>query len=364
MYRILVVDSSAIDRRMMHDVLEKKFSSSVELLSAAEGPEAAELVKNGDIDLLIVNIPYYSIYSDFAEVLVHSARNVNVSISLILTSVKREERIARMATRFNADGYLLKPYRREQLISLVENVIAQSRKGAPVKKEAAAADEEDFVRYLKLLENCIHECDYKKSKNIAKEYLGLIYSDHSAKNIRSGIINFARGISEIGRWYGNEELQKKLESCLERFFTNYNIQVRRFESSEIIEEMIDFIFVELEKFQLNTGDELKKVLNYIELNIKNGITLDSAAEHINMSPSYFSKVFKKAMGTNFIVYVTDRRIEIAKDMLQNTDMPVINIACELSYNETNYFSKVFKKTVGLSPTEYRQRFIADKKSGG
>ena len=70
------------------------------------------------------------------------------------------------------------------------------------------------------------------------------------------------------------------------------------------------------------------------------------------------------MGTNFIVYVTDRRIEIAKDMLQNTDMPVINIACELSYNETNYFSKVFKKKVGLSPTEYRQRFIADKKSGG
>lgn len=59
MYRILVVDSSAIDRRMMHDVLEKKFSSSVELLSAAEGPEAAELVKNGDIDLLIVNIPYF-----------------------------------------------------------------------------------------------------------------------------------------------------------------------------------------------------------------------------------------------------------------------------------------------------------------
>lgn len=364
MYRILVVDSSAIDRRMMHDVLEKKFSSSVELLSAAEGPEASELVKKGDIDLLIVNIPYYSIYSDFAEVLVHSARNVNGSISLILTSVKREERIARMATRFNADGYLLKPYRREQLISLVENVIAQSRKGAPAKKEAAAADEEDFVRYLKLLENCIHECDYKKSKNIAKEYLGLIYSDHSAKNIRSGIINFARGISEIGRWYGNEELQKKLESCLERFFTNYNIQVRRFESSEIIEEMIDFIFVELEKFQLNTGDELKKVLDYIELNIKNGITLDSAAEHINMSPSYFSKVFKKAMGTNFIVYVTDRRIEIAKDMLQNTDMPVINIACELSYNETNYFSKVFKKKVGLSPTEYRQRFIADKNSGG
>ena len=347
-YKILIVDSSAIDRRMMHDVLEKKFPSSVGLFSAAEGPDASALVKSGGIDMLIVNIPYYSLYSDFAEVLIHNARSVRGDISLILTSVKKEERIARMATRFNADGYLLKPYRREQFVALVDNVMAQSRKGG-LLKEKELAEEDSFVRYLKLLENFIHECDYKKSKSIAKEYLALIYSDGSAKNIRSGIISFARGIAEIGRWYGNDELQRKLESCLERFFTNYNIQIRRFESTEIIEEMIDFIFVELEKFQLNTGDKLKKVLNYIELNIKNGITLDSAAEHINMSPSYFSKVFKKAMGTNFIVYVTDRRIEIAKEMLQTTDMPVINIACELSYNETNYFSKVFKKKVGFSP---------------
>ncbi len=362
MFKILVVDSSAIDRRMMHDVLEKKFASSVALFSATEGTEASELVKNGDIDLLIVNIPYYSIYSDFAEVLIHNARSANGNISLILVSVKKEERIARMATRFNADGYLLKPYRREQLTALVESIMAQSRRSGAVLEEKA--EDEAFVRYLKLLEDFIHECDYKKSKNIAKEYLSLIYADSSAKNIRSGIINFARGISEIGRWYGNDDLQRKLENCLERFFTNYNVQVRRFESTEIIEEMIDFIFVELGKFQASSGDELKKVLNYIELNIKNGITLDSAAEHINMSPSYFSKVFKKAMGTNFIVYVTDRRIELAKEMLQNTDMPVINIACELSYNETNYFSKVFKKKVGLSPTEYRQRVAADKKVGG
>ena len=61
---------------------------------------------------------------------------------------------------------------------------------------------------------------------------------------------------------------------------------------------------------------------------------------------------------------TDRRIEIAKDMLQNTDMPVINIACELSYNETNYFSKVFKKKVGLSRRNTGSVSSQIKKSGG
>ena len=47
-------------------------------------------------------------------------------------------------------------------------------------------------------------------------------------------------------------------------------------------------------------------------------------------------------GKNYITYVTDSRIEMAKRMLVDTEMPVINIAYELSYNETNYFSKAFK----------------------
>ncbi|UQT47221.1 helix-turn-helix transcriptional regulator [Flavonifractor plautii] len=72
-----------------------------------------------------------------------------------------------------------------------------------------------------------------------------------------------------------------------------------------------------------------------------------------MSSCYFSKLFKRMTGKNYITYVTDSRIEMAKRMLVDTEMPVINIAYELSYNETNYFSKAFKKKVGVTPSEYR-----------
>ena len=50
-------------------------------------------------------------------------------------------------------------------------------------------------------------------------------------------------------------------------------------------------------------------------------------------------------------------IEAAKDMLINTDRPVVNIAYDLSYSETNYFSKTFKKKVGVTPTEYREQHL-------
>ena len=72
-----------------------------------------------------------------------------------------------------------------------------------------------------------------------------------------------------------------------------------------------------------------------------------------MSSCYFSKLFKRMTGKNYITYVTDSRIEMAKRMLVDTEMPVINIAYELSYNATNYFSKAFKKKVGVTPSEYR-----------
>ena len=105
--------------------------------------------------------------------------------------------------------------------------------------------------------------------------------------------------------------------------------------------MLDTIFDAIEKSGLYEVDSEQKILNYIDRNIRRGVSLDEAAEYANMSSCYFSKLFKRMTGKNYITYVTD------------TEMPVINIAYELSYNETNYFSKAFKKKVGVTPSEYR-----------
>ena len=85
------------------------------------------------------------------------------------------------------------------------------------------------------------------------------------------------------------------------------------------------------------------------------IVLD-VANHVNISTYYLSKIFKKEMGVNFITYVTDRKMDLAKEMLVNTDIPVLNIALDLAYNEANYFSKAFKKKTGLTPSEYREKY--------
>ncbi|MCC5910632.1 MAG: response regulator [Clostridiaceae bacterium] len=100
---------------------------------------------------------------------------------------------------------------------------------------------------------------------------------------------------------------------------------------------------------------LQIVLDYIDDHLNDSIPLEDAAELLNVTPSYFSRLFKKEMGVKFINYVTNKKIEKAKAWLETTDMPVLNIALELGFREANYFSKVFRKLEGITPTEYRKK---------
>lgn len=165
-------------------------------------------------------------------------------------------------------------------------------------------------------------------------------------------VRFAEGVAKAGIPF-SRTTQWKLSGSLEHFRVRFDQQERKYATYEFIVRMLDTIFDAIEKSGLYEVDSEQKILNYIDRNIRRGVSLDEAAEYANMSSCYFSKLFKRMTGKNYITYVTDSRIEMAKRMLVDTEMPVINIAYELSYNETNYFSKAFKKKVGVTPSEYR-----------
>ncbi len=101
--------------------------------------------------------------------------------------------------------------------------------------------------------------------------------------------------------------------------------------------------------------DFRAILNYIERNIGQNITLNDVASYANISTYHLSKIFKREMDVNFVSYIADRRIELAKEMLLRTEIPIMNIAMELSFNEPNYFSRVFKKKTGLTPSEFRDK---------
>ena len=83
--------------------------------------------------------------------------------------------------------------------------------------------------------------------------------------------------------------------------------------------------------------------------------LDSLCEEISVSPAYFSTTFKKETGISFVQFLTNTRIEKAKELLKNSEYKTYEIAEKVGFAETNYFSFTFKKNVGVSPSQYRSQ---------
>ena len=109
----------------------------------------------------------------------------------------------------------------------------------------------------------------------------------------------------------------------------------------------------LSRKEENTVDLIHDAQVYIEQNYSKDLILDDVSKELQLSPYYFSKLFKKRTGKNFIEYLTDVRMEKAKELLRNSNKSMKEICMEIGYTDPNYFSRTFKKNVGVTPSEYK-----------
>lgn len=95
---------------------------------------------------------------------------------------------------------------------------------------------------------------------------------------------------------------------------------------------------------------------YINENYEQSLTLEQIGQVVGLNASYFSNIFKKETGISFIEYLTDVRIQNAKDLLTETDLEIIEIAERTGFHDLKYFIRCFRKTTGMTPAAYRKLF--------
>jgi two-component system response regulator YesN len=105
--------------------------------------------------------------------------------------------------------------------------------------------------------------------------------------------------------------------------------------------------------ELSKRTEVLDAIHYVTLHLNRRITLDEVAEHLFMNPSYFSRLFRKETGVTFIEYVNRMKVERAKELLDQTSLPVAKIGEALGYDNHSYFIKMFRSQAGVTPQEYR-----------
>ena len=102
---------------------------------------------------------------------------------------------------------------------------------------------------------------------------------------------------------------------------------------------------------------IQEVLAYIHNNLSGHITNAELAALCHMHPNHFIRYFSKMTGQTPGAYVTERRMEAAKRLLETTELPIARIMEQVGLQEPNHFARLFRKYYSMTPREYRKRFF-------
>lgn len=197
-------------------------------------------------------------------------------------------------------------------------------------------NEEDVRREVQQLLGKIQSCHYSFNEYqmaiiqivfaLAKLYRRYEIEDEEgmagSKHMAVKLFSFQDG-SELNNWL--------LHYCM---YTNHAIREREVDQSSIL---------------------ARQAKEYVDSHYSDPeLSVDTVCQMLHISASHFSKVFRKAYGTGFLSYITDKRMEEAEHLLLTTEYKSREIGEMVGYLEPNYFSYVFKKNRNVSPAKYRK----------
>ena len=256
--RILVADDEPIERQVVCKNIANYFGDEVEIVQAANGPEAISLFHKEPCKIALLDITMPGMSGlDAAELI----RKESKSCCIIFLTAYDEFEYAQRAIRVQAMDYLLKPGTKEELIAVLEEAIHIS-------------------------------CGCRQDESTTRRSIHL--SDT----------------------FGSD----RIDSVKNQVFK-------------------------------------EQILEYIENHYMEDISLQDAANRLNYSDPYFCRFFKQNFDKNFIMYLSELRVEKAKELLSDMTVNVRDIGSRVGFRDPGYFAKVFKRITGMTPSEYRLTYF-------
>lgn len=195
----------------------------------------------------------------------------------------------------------------------------------------------------------------EETENFVKDYFyaigqepleSLVFRNYVTLNVRFSVMSFLKEIGCDTRTLEQEDTEDVLS-----------------ESSKSLENAIAYaekiISQAIALRDQNSGNKnrsiLKTAVDFIDSHyMEEDMSLNKAATAANVSANHFSALFSQNMGQTFIEYLTNLRMNKAKEYLRCTSMRSSEIAGEIGYKDAHYFSYLFKKTQGMTPSDYRK----------
>ncbi|MGM0420479.1 MAG: helix-turn-helix transcriptional regulator [Bacillota bacterium] len=103
-------------------------------------------------------------------------------------------------------------------------------------------------------------------------------------------------------------------------------------------------------------NRLNKIIDFINENLTDKITLDKIADEFYISKYYLCRYFKNKTGFTVVEFINHRRIIEAQGLLIKTDKNITDISMDVGFNSLNHFERVFKENNGITPSQYRNLY--------
>ncbi len=144
-------------------------------------------------------------------------------------------------------------------------------------------------------------------------------------------------IKEVFSYPTAQGMYAKTKELYETLTRSFNVD-RSGHSTQRLEEIISIVHEHLDDSNLGVAQ---------------------IAERIQMTPQYLSTFFKKHQGQNLLDYITHKRIQQAKQLMENKELTIVQIAQKIGYNNDVVFIRAFKKLEGVTPGKYRETMLPE-----
>ncbi len=397
MWKLLIADDEPKIRKGLRNSLNWA-EIGVEIIGEAEDGEIAlDIVRSNHPDIILLDIcmPFIN-----GLQLIEKVKQEYDECIMIVVTGHDEFSYAREALRLGVFDYVLKPVSKEQLHNVVikaideissiknrnkyykwaQNQLSQNYKILKEKfmnewleNHFSSAEIREQLDYYKVNftnkigmvlvrpveKNSVVEMnDWDNNlllfaiQNVIEELVENMQPNIVFRDNKDNIVAVT-GIPNISEWF---QLKDKLESCIEKYLDK-SIRVYQRVGEKGMDEIpavYDALIDEVSKESSYTPMVIK-AKQYIENNyFKEELSLEDVARDIKVSASYLSRVLKQETGTSFIDYLTQVRVKMAIQLMNDPSMKIYEIAERVGYNSQHYFSTAFKKVLGVSPVEYKK----------
>jgi two-component system response regulator YesN len=371
---LLVDDEKPIREKLINNTDWKK--EGYQIFSASNGEQSLKIIKEKGIDILVTDIqmPRLSGMN-----LIEKARKNSDNLKVIVISGFAEFEYAQKSIRFGVNDYLLKPFRSEKLLQVVNKARDELIKEKNNEQQLAVLRgeisnyinenqlntiynwliDDQFFQYQSLIMDRIDLNAVLKrgSKEDVLETVNKIIEEIETADLNKERLYVILNNLILESFKIIKDLDYKAEDLMNTIDKDRMENINYADLKEIEIMLKGFLLRLHDLISFNPGDKNAEIISemkeYIAANYQEGITLSEMARKFNLSSGHLSNLFHEETGESFSDYLNMLRLNKAKEFLKTTDDKIYQIADQLGFNDAYYFSSWFKKQVGASPTTYR-----------